>query len=50
MRTSLEGKKSNRRPRRRWEDNIKMGRTDIWYESVDSIYVLQNRDLVTLSA
>ena len=34
----------NRRTRRRWGANIKMGHVDIWYEGVDSVHVLQNRD------
>jgi hypothetical protein len=48
VRTTPEWKNSNRRRKRRWEDDIKMAHINIWFESVDSIYVLQGRDLVTL--
>jgi hypothetical protein len=34
----------NLRPRRRWEDNIKMGHAYVWYEGVGSVRVLQNRE------
>jgi hypothetical protein len=32
-------------PRRRWEDNIKMDRIEIWWESVNWIHMAQDKDL-----
>jgi len=39
-----EGKRSLGRPRRRWEDNIKMGLQVMEREGVDLIHVGGNRD------
>jgi hypothetical protein len=39
-----EGKKSLGRPRRRWEDNIKMDHREMGFEVVDWINLSQNRD------
>jgi hypothetical protein len=39
----LEGKKPLGRPRHRWEDNIRMGLTEIVWEGVCWIYLAQNR-------
>jgi hypothetical protein len=39
-----EGKRPLGRPRRRWEDNIKMDITGIGVEGVDWIHLDQNRD------
>jgi hypothetical protein len=36
-----EGKSSCERPRRRWEDNIKMGLREIGWENVDLIHMVQ---------
>jgi hypothetical protein len=35
-----EGKRLLGRPRRRWEGNIRMDLREIWWESVDWIYVV----------
>jgi hypothetical protein len=39
-----EGRRPLGRPRRRWEDNIKMGLREIWFEDVDWIHWAQDRD------
>jgi hypothetical protein len=39
-----EGKKSLRRPRRRWMDNIKMDHREIGLDSIHCIDLAQNRD------
>jgi len=39
-----EGKKSRGRPRRRWEDNIRMNLREIDWEVVDWIRLAQDRD------
>jgi hypothetical protein len=39
-----EGKRRLGRPRRRWEDNIKMDLREIVFGSVDWIHLAQNRD------
>jgi hypothetical protein len=39
-----EGKRPPRRPRRRWEDNIKMDIQEVGYESMDWIELAQDRD------
>jgi hypothetical protein len=39
-----EGRRSLGRPRRRWEDNIKMDLREIGFEGVDWIHWAQNRD------
>jgi hypothetical protein len=39
-----EGKRPLGRPRRRWEDNIKMNLREIEWEGVDWIRVPQDRD------
>jgi hypothetical protein len=39
-----EGKKPHARPRRRWEDNIKMDIQDVGFESIDWIDLDQDRD------
>jgi hypothetical protein len=39
-----EGKRQLGRPRHRWEDNIKMDLREIWWEGVDWMYLVQNRD------
>ena len=38
-----EGKKPHERPRRRWEDNIKMDIQDVGFEGIDWIDVVQDR-------
>jgi hypothetical protein len=40
----LEGKRSFRRPRRRWEDNIKMDLQEVGCEGMDWTDVAQDRD------
>jgi hypothetical protein len=40
-----EGKRSLRRSRRRWEDNIRMDLREIGWEYVDWIHMTQNRDM-----
>jgi len=40
----LEGKKPLERPRRRWEDNIKMDLQEVGCEGMDWIELAQNRD------
>jgi len=42
----LEGQRSLRRPRHRWENNIRMDLREIGWETVDWIYLSQNRDQV----
>jgi hypothetical protein len=32
------------KPRRRWEDNIRMDPTEIWWEGVDWIHLVQGMD------
>jgi hypothetical protein len=39
-----EGKRPLRRPRRRWENNIRMDLKKIVWEGVDSMHLAQNRD------
>jgi len=39
-----EGKRPHGRPRRRWEDNIKMDVQEVGYGGMDWIDVAQNRD------
>jgi hypothetical protein len=39
-----EGRTPLGRPRRRWEDNIKMHLREIWFGDVDWIHWAQNRD------
>jgi hypothetical protein len=39
-----EGRRPLGRPRRRWEDNIKMDLREIGFEDVDCIYLAQDRD------
>ncbi|KAJ4432511.1 hypothetical protein ANN_21131 [Periplaneta americana] len=41
----LEGKRPLGRPRRRWEDNIKMDLREVGYDDGDWINLAQNRDL-----
>jgi hypothetical protein len=39
-----EGKRPLGRPKRRWEDNIRMYLGEIWWEVVDWIHLAQNRN------
>ena len=39
-----EGKRPRRRPRRRWEDNIKMVLQEVRYGDMDCIELAQDRD------
>ena len=39
-----EGRRSLRRPERRWEDNIKMDIQEVGCEGIDWIYLTQDRD------
>jgi hypothetical protein len=39
-----EGKRPLRKPRRRWVDNIKMGRREIGWDGMDWIDLAQDRD------
>ena len=39
-----EGKRPFERPRRRWEDNIKMNLQEIEYDGLDCIDLAQDRD------
>jgi len=39
-----KGKQPLGRPRLRWEDNIKMDLQDVGWESINWIYLAQNRD------
>jgi hypothetical protein len=39
-----EGRRPLGRPRRRWEDNIKMDLREIWFGGVDWIHWAQDRD------
>jgi hypothetical protein len=39
-----EGKRPLGRPRRRWEDNIKMDLQEVWCEGLDWIELAQDRD------
>jgi hypothetical protein len=39
-----EGKRPLGKPRRRWEDNIRINLREIGWEGVDWIYLAQNRD------
>jgi hypothetical protein len=39
-----EGRRPLGRPRRRWEDNIKIDLQEVGWEGVDWIYMAQNRD------
>jgi hypothetical protein len=39
-----EGRRLLGRPRRRWEDNIKMDLREIWFGDVDWIHLVQDRD------
>jgi hypothetical protein len=40
----LEGKRPLRRPRHRWEDNIRMDLMEIGWENVDWMHLAQDRD------
>jgi hypothetical protein len=40
----LEGRRQLERPRRRWEDNIKMDLGEIGFGDVDWIHLAQDRD------
>jgi len=40
----IQGKRSLGRPRRRWEDNIKMDHQEVGYEGLDWIELAQDRD------
>jgi hypothetical protein len=40
----LEGKRPLGRPRRRWEDNIRMDLREIGWEGVDWMHLAQDRD------
>jgi hypothetical protein len=40
-----EGRRPLERPRRRWEDNIKMDRGEIGFGDVDWIHLAQDRDM-----
>jgi hypothetical protein len=40
----LEGKRPLRRPRRRWENGMRMDLREIGWRSVDWIHLAQNRD------
>jgi hypothetical protein len=44
-----EGKRSLRKPRRRWEDNIKMDLGEILWEGVDWIHAAQDRWQVSVN-
>jgi hypothetical protein len=39
-----EGRRLLERPKRRWEDNIKMDLREIWFGDVDRIHLAQDRD------
>jgi hypothetical protein len=39
-----EVKRSLGRPRRRWEDNIRMDLREIWWEGVDVMHLAQDND------
>jgi hypothetical protein len=39
-----EGNRQLGRPRRRWEDNIKIDRQEVGYEGMDWIVLAQDRD------
>jgi hypothetical protein len=39
-----EGKRPLGRPRRRWEDNVRMNIREILWENSDCIYLAQDRD------
>jgi hypothetical protein len=39
-----EGRRPLGRPRRRWEDNIKMDFREIWFGDVDWVHWAQDRD------
>jgi hypothetical protein len=39
-----EGRRPLGRPRRRWEDNIKLDLREIWFGDVDWIHRAQDRD------
>jgi hypothetical protein len=39
-----EGRRPLERPRRRWEDNIKMDLGEIWFGDVEWIYLAQDRN------
>jgi hypothetical protein len=41
---NLEGKRSLRRTRCRWESNIMMDLREIWWEGVDWMLLAQHRD------
>jgi hypothetical protein len=38
------GKRPPRRPRRRWEDNIRMDLREVGWEDVDWMHLAENRD------
>jgi hypothetical protein len=39
-----EGKRQLGRPKRRWEDNVRMDLREIGWEGVDCIHLVQDRD------
>jgi hypothetical protein len=39
-----EGRRPLRKPRRRWEDNIKIDLREIWFGDVDWIHLAQDKD------
>jgi hypothetical protein len=41
---NLKGRDHSLRPRRRWEDNIRMDLREIGWEGVDWIHLAQDRD------
>jgi len=42
MVAELEGKRQLERPKRRWEDNIKMDLQEVGFEYVDWVYLAQD--------
>jgi hypothetical protein len=40
-----EGKRPPGRSRHRWEDNIRLGLTEIWWDVVDWIHLAQDRQM-----
>jgi hypothetical protein len=44
MNSKPEGKRSLRRPKRRWEDNIRMDLREIGWQGVDWIHLAQDKD------
>jgi hypothetical protein len=39
-----KGKRPLGKPRRRWEDNIRMNLREVWWEGVDWMHLAQYRD------